>query len=147
MKDLVRILQDYCGANNIQFEYGSEAHLNLLRGALDYEKIYLLLFPVKRISLQGSNSLRVQGRTFIGRYLLVKGSDYASHYFSENDKDEQTGKYTLNIEPLLSVFDNIANGLMCSGLEISNHQCDDAVDVLDANKDGLWVSFNYTYRL
>lgn len=147
MDDLVRILQTYCGANNISFHYGSEAHLNLLDGDLDNDKVYLLLFPVKRKTIQSVNSLTVQGRRFTGRYMLLKGSDYANHYFNENEKDEVTSKYTLNIEPLLNLNDSIVSGLMCAGLEIDNHECDDAVNVLDSNKDGVWCSFNYVLRI
>lgn len=143
MKDLVRIMQEYCNTNNISFHYGSESHLNLLDGDIDSEQIYLLLFPVKRKTIQSKNSIRVQGRNFTGRYMLLKGSDYANHYFNENETDETESKYTNNIEPLLNVNDSIAEGLMCSNIEIVLHQSDDAIDVLDSNKDGVWCSFNY----
>ena len=147
MRDLVRILQDYCTLNGYVFKYGSEQHLNLLNDAsLDVDQIYLLLFPVTRSAIANTNSTRIQGRRFVGRFMLLKGSDYANHYFNENEKDEQTSKYTINIEPLLQVDMSIANYLMCEGLEIITQECDDAVNILDANKDGIWCRFNYIQR-
>lgn len=146
MRDLVRILEEYCAANNIEFKYGSESHLNLLQGDMDPEQIYLLLFPFNRRSIQGPGSLVVQGRRFIGRYFLLKGSNRANHYFNENDTDQASSKYTVNIEPLLEIDLGIQNALMCANLEIDLHECQDAVNVLDANKDGVWCSFNYVQR-
>ena len=144
MRDLVRILESYCATNSIEFRYGSEQHLNLLQGTLTYDQIYLLLFPVTRLTVQNADSIKVQGTRFTGRFMLVRGSDYANHYFNENQKDQATSKYTINIEPLLTTNRAIAEHLMCNeSLIIDQHQCQDAVNVMDANKDGLWCTFNY----
>ena len=146
MRDLVRILEEYCEDNDIQFEYGSEQHLNLIQGDIDNNRIYLLLFPVTRRTSANAGSIKVQGRRYVGRFMLLKGSDYANHYFKENNTDQATSKYTVNIEPLLTVNESILNGLMCADLEIERHECDDAINVLDANKDGLWCRFVYVQR-
>lgn len=45
MKDLTRILQDYCVANNITYHYGIKAHLNLLEGNQVANEVYMLHEP------------------------------------------------------------------------------------------------------
>ncbi len=146
MKDLVRVFQEYATTASLQFEYGSEAHINLLKGDLNPETIYLLLFPVKRRGIQNTGSIRIQARRYLGKFLLVKGSDYSKHYFTENNNQDTDSKYTLNVEPLIDNWETIGNAIMCLGLELQLWENDDAIDVLDANKDGLWCTFNIVQR-
>lgn len=142
--DLVRVFETYCSANDIEFRYGSKSHLNLLESDIDNTKIYLLLFPVKRQNKLGDLGLRINTNTYSGKFMLLVGSNYDLHYFNEREQDEATSKYTVNIEPLITTFKALGNYLACDGLEINLWDNIDAVDVLDANKDGLWCTYQIT---
>lgn len=144
--DIVRIFENYCNSSSVKFYYGSKAHLNLIEGSLDEDKVYLLLFPVKRINQTNDLNTRLNGITYSGRFLLVVNGDYAQHYFNENGMSATDSKYTQNIEPLLNNFKSLGNYIMGCGLELELEQWenDDATNVLDANKDGLWCTFRIT---
>lgn len=131
--DLVRIFETYCNANDIVFKYGSRSHLNLINTTSDnLTKTHLLLFPVKRTPSQNSTKTGFKGTQFTGKFLLVKSS--------KRDK-EYMNKFTDNIEPLISTHKAIGKDLMCQDLELSNWSGIDAIDILDANKDGLWCDY------
>lgn len=143
MTDLVRTFEAYCEDNLYLFSYGSESHLNLIEAdQLDPEQIYLLLFPVVRHGVQNKTKTRISGTKFTGKFMLLKGSDYAKHYFNENDSSQADSKYTRNIEPLLTLHNNFGSVLLCQGLDLNEWKCQDAVDIMDANKDGVWCTFN-----
>jgi hypothetical protein len=145
MTDFVRILQssvELLGAGH-SFYYGSDAHLNLMQTDLNPEEIYFLLFPVTRKAVINQNGTSIRGYNFTGRIFILKGSDYAKHYFNENGLADTDSKYTQNIEPLLLVHKQLANALMCSSdIDVVDWSCKDAVNVLDANKDGVWCTYN-----
>jgi len=142
MKDAVRIFEEYCENELYLFYYGSEAHLNLLKGDdLDPKQIHLLLFPVTRRPIVNSTKTAFNGTSFSGKFMLLKGSDYAKHYFNENDTSTLDSKYTKNIEPMLKIHEAIGASFLCQGLELKEWKCQDAVNVLDANKDGIWCTF------
>lgn len=141
--DIVRTFENYCNSNGIEFYYGSKSHLNLLEGSLDVDKVYLLLFPVRRSKGRNSLNTRLKGETFSGNFFLVVNGDYTAHYFNENGMSEADSKYTTNIEPLLEKFDSLGNHLIGCGDDLNVNQWDnvDAINVLDANKDGLWCTY------
>lgn len=143
MSDIVRIIETYCTANDIEFRYGSDNHLNLIEGNIDASKKHLLLFPVERVKVQGKIGV-TNLYEYSGKFMLLVASDYALHYFNENGTDPNTSKYTTNIEPLLLTFEALEKYLFCQDLDISLWKNVDAVNVLDANKDGLWCTFKIT---
>lgn len=145
--DLVRVFETYCDANNIRFEYGSKAHLNLIEGELETDKIYLLLFPVRRSKNKNQLGTKIKGKSYNGNFFLLKNGDYTESYFKENGTDQADSKYTKNIEPLEVLHDVIGNYIMGGcGLdyEIDTWENVDAINVLDANKDGLWCTYRIT---
>lgn len=141
--DAVRIFEDYCNANGIQFEYGDEAHLNLIKTSLDPQTIYLLLFPITREAITNSLNTGITGTNFQSRFMLVVPSDFSLAYFSEKSTDPAVSKYTTNIEPLIAIHKAIGNTLLCQDIVLNTWRCVDAINVLDANKDGIWCTFNF----
>lgn len=139
--DLVRVFETYCNENDIEFRYGSKSHLNLLESDIDPTKIYLLLFPVRRKPISNNTGTKLTTNSYSGNFFLIVGSNYDLHYFNEREQNQSTSKYTVNIEPLITTFKSIGNYLLCDGLELNQWENIDAIDVLDANKDGLWCSY------
>lgn len=140
--DIVRIFQQYCIDKGYDFRYGDEAHMNLLQGDLDPQLIHLLLFPVERSAGINKTGTKINKVNYKGSFMLVVHSDYALHYFNELDKDETVSKFTINIEPLIRAHMDIGNEIMCNELSISRWECKDVINIMDANKDGIYCQFN-----
>lgn len=141
--DIVREFEQYCDKNNIQFEYGSNDHLNLIESSNLPSQIFLLMFPPKRKSVISSNKMNITGNIFNGKFMLLVPSDYANHYFTENNADQLNSKYTKNIEPLIEIHRQLGLCLMkCGNLDVNLWENIDAVNALDANKDGLWCDYS-----
>jgi hypothetical protein len=140
MKDIVRILQDICNDKGITYHYGKKAALNLLDGSLDADKVFLLHEFTNRKSEYNSTGTKIVATSFEGKFFLVKHSDFDQQYFQEVG-DESTSKYTVNIEPLLQVFQSIGNTLACADLNVLQWDNIDVTDALDANMDGLLCSY------
>lgn len=142
MRDFTRILKDYCDNNNISYHYGRKDSLNLLRSELEVGKVYMLHEASPRRSVMNSTKTQIIGYEFIGKFFLVVNSNIDQHYFNEKGGADVDSKYTQNIEPLLNLQETIGNSFGCSDLEINQWECIDVVNVLDANKDGLLVTYN-----
>jgi hypothetical protein len=141
MVDFVRILKQYVESQNIKYEYGRKANLNLLKSNLDNEQIYCLHEPSPRKSKMNATNTRVQSYVFTGMFFLVKQSTMDMPYFTEMANDEARSKYVLNIEPMLEVYQSMVNNFACQDIEILQFDCIDVVNVLDTNKDGLLVTY------
>lgn len=138
--DLVRIFEKVANDNCIQFHYGSKSHLNLIdsNSSLEPNKIHLLLFPLRRGNVI-SNS-----RVYNGNFFYVMPDDFSNQYYNETEQEECEGKYTDRIEPLITSLDSLEQKLKwCEGIDIVSFESVDAVDVLDANMSGLWVTFQF----
>lgn len=142
MKDIVRILQDIATEKELEYHYGKKAALNLLDGDLDNTKIFLLHEFTNRKSEYNTSGTRIAAYIYEGKFFLVKHSDYDQQYFREKGQEE-TSKYTMNIEPLLTVFSEIGNTMACAGLDVTQWDNIDVTDALDANMDGILC----TYRI
>jgi hypothetical protein len=140
MKDVVRILQTVAEEKNIEYHYGKKAALNLLDGTLAPDKIFLLHEFTNRKSEYNSTGTMITAANYEGKFFLVKHSDYDQHYFAERGQEEQS-KYTLNIEPLLGIFNSIGNSLACHGYTVNQWDNIDVTDALDANMDGLLCTY------
>lgn len=140
MADLVRILETFCEANDTQFHYGSKSHLNLIDSNSDLcpNKIHLLLFPLRR------GNVIDNARIYNGNFFYVMPDDFSNQYHNETGAEVCEGKYTDRIEPLIKSLDNLEKKLRwCEGIDIVSFESVDAVDVLDANMSGLWVTFQF----
>jgi len=137
-KDIVRILQDEAAIYGelMSYHYGKKAALNLLDGSLDPTKIFFLHEFTNRKSEYNTSGTLITATNYEGKFFLVKHSDFDQH----NGTDINS-KYTTNIEPLLTVFNNIGNRLACAGLEVKLWSNIDVTDALDANMDGLLCSY------
>lgn len=140
MKDIVHILRDLAQDKNLDYHYGKKAALNLLDGSLDPNKIFLLHEFTNRKSEYNTSGTKITAANYEGKFFLVKHADFDQHYFAERGSEE-TSKYTMNIAPLLSVFQDIGNDLACLGAEVSQWDNVDVTDALDANMDGLLCSY------
>ena len=130
---MVRVLENICTDLGYQFHYGNKSHLNLIdqNGNLEPNKIHLLLFPVTRANKDFSTSSRV----YSGNFFFVMPDEFANHYEE---------KYTTKIEPLedaLSLFEERLS--YCENIDVVQLNSIDAVDVLDANMSGLWVTYQF----
>lgn len=140
MADLVRILETFCASNDVQFHYGNKSHLNLIDSNSDLcpDKIHLLLFPLRRGNAINSS------RVYNGNFFYVKPDNFAQEYFNETDGDNLQSKYDTCIEPLITSLDSIEQKLKwCEDIDILSWESVDAVDVLDANMSGLYVTFQF----
>lgn len=138
--DLVRILETYSNDNDIVFRYGSKSHLNLLEGReeLTEDKVHVLLFPLRRGVYNRSNSSRLVN----GNLFLVLPDNYDRHYFNERGQDTADSKFVLKVEPLINTSKALENYLSyCNNVEIVSYESVEAIDVLDANLSGLFVTF------
>ncbi|MCO6147516.1 hypothetical protein [Flavobacterium sp. NRK1] len=140
MKDIVRILENIALSNNLNYHYGKKAALNLLDGSADANITYLLHEFTNRKSEYNDSGTLIVAANYEGKFFLVKQSDLDQNYFSETGEQE-TSKYTQNIEPLLQVFKTIGNSLACQGIEVNQWDNIDVTDALDANMDGLLCSY------
>jgi len=140
MQDIVRILQDIAEANSLEYHYGKKAALNILDGTLDADKIYMLHEYTNRKSEYNQTGTAITAVTYEGKFFLVKHSNLDAPHFNENGNVSQS-KYVLNIEPLLETFAAIGDGLACDSIAVSQWDCVDITDALDANFDGLLISY------
>ncbi len=145
MADIVRILQDIAEEKGYEYHYGKKASLNLLDGSLDVNKIYMLHEFTNRKSEYNSSGTKIQSIVYEGKMFLVKHSDYDLQYFQERG-EEETSKYVINIEPLLTEFEAVGNVLGCSDYEVEQWSNIDVTDALDANMDGILVSYKIRIR-
>jgi hypothetical protein len=140
MADLVRILETVCATNGIEFHYGNKSHLNLIDSNSDLypDKIHLLLFPLRRGNIVDA------ARVYNGNFFFVMPDNFSQEYHNETDQENCEAKYTNRIEPLISSLDALEQKLKwCEGIDINSFESVDAIDVLDANMSGLWVTFQF----
>jgi len=140
MQDIVRILQDIAEGRGLEYHYGKKAALNILDGTLDADKVYMLHEYTNRKSEYNQTGTAITAVTYEGKFFLVKHSNLDAPIFNENG-NEPISKYTLNIEPLLETFAAIGNELACDSIAVSQWDCIDITDALDANFDGLLISY------
>lgn len=139
-QDIVRILQGIADDFNLEYHYGKKAALNLLDGTLDETKIFMLHEFTNRGSEYNNTGTKIVAAVYKGKFFLVKHSNYDQQYFQEVGSEE-TSKYTVNIEPLLTVFASIGNALGCTDATIMQWENIDVTDALDANMDGILCSY------
>ena len=138
--DLVRIIETECIASCFQFHYGNKSHLNLIdqNGELEPDKTHLLLFPVRR----GQFDKNTNSRVYNGNFFFVRPDEFAQNYYNETDADNCESKYESKIEPLITALNSFELKMQsCYDLDIVSWESVDAVDVIDANMSGLWVTF------
>lgn len=130
---MVRLLKNICTDLGYQFEYGNKSHLNLIdqNGYTLPNKIHLLLFPVTNSGTDFSTSSQVHN----GNFFFVVPDEFANAYWT---------KYTTKIEPLEIELKNLEKRLSyCDNVDILQFSYVDAIDVLDANLTGFWVTYQF----
>ena len=140
--DIVRILEDICTDLGYEFHYGNKSHLNLIdqNGNLAPNKVHLLLFPPTRKNYNFSDS----SRTYNGNFFFVMPDQFSQDYFNNTDSSETANKYESKIEPLITALSSFESRLTyCENMDILQFDSVDAVDVLDANMSGLWVTYQF----
>lgn len=143
MIDIVRIFQDYAEGKGQVYLYGRKNVLNLIDQANDLQpdKVYFLHEFREGTSVKG-DKIGTKGMKYNGKFFLVKQSDLDQEFFN-SDETEDT-KYKVNIEPLLEAFDSLSNFYSCSLLDVELLKFIDVTDVLDANMDGLLITYTVT---
>ena len=130
---MVRLLENICTDLGYQFEYGNKSHLNLIdqNGYTLPNKIHLLLFPVTNSGTDFNTSSQVHN----GNFFFVVPDEFANAYWT---------KYTTKIEPLEVELKNLEKRLSyCDNVDILQFSYVDAIDVLDANLTGFWVTYQF----
>lgn len=139
--DIVRFLQQIAEDQNLIYHYGKKAALNLLEGEGEPNTTYFLHEITTRKSEYNDTGTKIVADNYSGKFFLVKQSDLDQQYFAERDPS-QTGKFTQNIEPLLTVFQTLGNKIACRGIAVHQWENIDVTDALDANMDGLLCSYS-----
>ena len=144
MTDIVEVFEGYCESLNWKFSYGDAANINLLDSDGLTDSIHFLLDPVTRLKIKSEYGGDTS-QSFTGRFMLLVNSDYDNVYHTQRDTLAEEGKYEKNIKPLL-VYDlqKFEDLIDCSDYTINNWEVVDAVDVLDANLDGVIVTYKLT---
>ena len=140
MTDIVGIFESYADTLGWSFSYGNKANNNLLQSDREVDKIYFLLDPVTRTKNKsefGGNGVV----SFNGQFLLVVKSNLDNVYHNQKGIDKTNGRYEKNIKPLLTQLELLENELDCSDYQINEWSIIDAVNALDANTDGVVVTF------
>ena len=145
MTDIVRILEKYCTDKGYIFHYGRQHVLNLIDTASafsgDANDIYMLLEYRKGRPLK--KGLVANEMKYEGLFYICKQSDLDQNFKAEVGEDA-TSKYTVNIEPLITLLNGIDTYFACSLIEYTTLEFDDVTDFLDGNMDGVMVKFSAT---
>jgi len=140
--DIVRIFENICTGLSYKFHYGNKSHLNLIdqNGNLEPNKIHLLLFPPTRKNKNTNDS----SRTFNGNFFFLMPDNFSQDYYNNTNSSETENKYESKIEPLINALSSLELQLQyCENIDIIQFDSIDAVDVLDANLSGLWVTYQF----
>ena len=141
MTDFVEILEDHATTLGFEFSYGNRANINLFRSDSIADKVYLLMDTVLR-KHAGSEFGGDGEVTFSGNFMLVVKSNLDNNYHNQKGQDKTTGKYEKNIKPLLASTDTLKGWIDCSAYEVLNWVVIDAINALDANMDGVVVTYS-----
>ena len=131
--DLTRIIENICNELGYNYVYGNKSHINLIdqNGALEPDKFHLLLFPINT----GNKNNNDSSRTCNGNFFFVMPDEFAQSYKDKFETKIEPCKITLAI-----LEDRIS---YCENIDIIQFTSIDAVDILDANLTGLWVTFQF----
>jgi len=142
MTDIVGIFRTHCTTLGWEFSYGNKSNLNLLKSDKAADKIYFLLDPVARTG-EGSEYGSDGETTFNTEFLLVKKSNFDNVYDNQKGVDKADGKYEKNIKSMFEdEFFKFKKLIECSDYQTVNWKVIDAVNALDANTDGVLVTYN-----
>lgn len=159
MKDLPRIFEAYCNAQNppIWYDYGDVSSLNLFKnrrtqGIPEDEKpeaegqLYLLQEPLTRSFFASQTGLNFGGVSYSGAFTILVKSKQDLEYFNARRgfNSNEKSRYTKNIEPLIPHAIALFKAMLCDEYTINSYQVIDAVNFLDANRDGILVTYNLT---
>jgi len=142
MNDIVPIFETQATTKGWKFSYGNSANNNLLASDQITDQIYLLLDPVTRNPIP-SEFGGVSGYTFSGQFMLLVKSSLDNVYHNQKDQPKAQGRYEKNIAPLLDEAMSLHSVFGCTDYEITKWSMIDAINVLDANHDGVVVTFGF----
>ena len=105
------------------------------------DRIYFLLDPIIRVPTFSEFGGR-GNITFTGSFMLVVKSTIDNVYDNQKGQDATDGKYQKNIKPLLEIeLLKLEDSINCSDYQITGWSIVDAVNALDANMDGIIVTY------
>jgi hypothetical protein len=135
--DIQRYLDNFFLTKDIVFVPGKKAIQNLFSNVdvLQSQKVHFFCDPFLRapnVSNQGVINYVTSSTTFC----LAVTSTLDLPYFNETNQDNANSKYTLKIEPLIVILNEIVKDLNCNGFTVS-FDYTDATNVMDINFDGL----------
>jgi hypothetical protein len=139
--DIVRTFEGICDKLGYKFHYGNKSHLNLIDqgGDLEPDLTHFLMFPPTRSKQNNSTS----SRDYRGNFFFVRPDKFAQDYYNNTNSNQTNNKYEAKIEPLINQLNTLETQLeYCEDMDVLTFDSIDAVDVLDANLSGLWVTYS-----
>jgi len=122
------------------FSYGNLANQNLIESQKDFDKIYFILDPIITDEPDVSEFGGDGDNVYTVRFMLLVQSDLDGVYFKQRDGFDKEGKYEKNILPLKAELKRFKDVLDCSDYERTGWRIVEAIDIKDANFDGLIVT-------
>ena len=133
-------IQQIAEAHGWHFDYGRADFHNL--SVEVRAEFYLFLDPLEElVTFNDFNG--VQARTYSGRFMISRNSDFDRVYDAQQGGDVKDGKYEQYIKPCKERAMEVAYAL-CPEFGINQWRMIEAINVYDDNFDGVIVVFQLT---
>ena len=133
-------LQQIANNNGWHFDYGRSYFHNLETEA--DKEYYFFLDPIEE-SVTFNEYIVPTKRTYNGRFMLLKHSDFDRVYNAQSDNNQSESKYEQYIKPCKEEVMKIANTL-CGDYTIEGWRMIEVINLYDNNFDGVLVTFQIT---
>nr|DAN72887.1 MAG TPA: hypothetical protein [Caudoviricetes sp.] len=130
-------LQQIANNNGWHFDYGRSDFHNLETEA--DKEYYFFLDPIEE-SVTFNEYIVPTKRTYNGRFMLLKHSDFDRVYNAQSDNNQSESKYEQYIKPCKEEVMKIANTL-CGDYTIEGWRMIEVINLYDNNFDGVIVNY------
>ena len=130
-------LQQIAASNGWHFDYGRSDFHNL--ETEEGKEYYFFLDPLEE-SVIFDEYIVPTKRTYNGRFMLLKHSDFDRVYNSQSENEQVEGKYEQYIKPCKREVMKIAKAF-CGDYTIEGWRMVEVINLYDNNFDGVLVTF------
>lgn len=140
--DLKNVLEDVAALNGWVFSYGNRNNHNLLNNELEANKKYLLVDSPRRTP-QINEYGGINGKVYRGMLMILEQSNFDAVYDTQRENDKEDGRYEKHIKPIIETdVIKLIDAITCdTDLSITNFEIIEAINVLDANLDGVIINY------